>query len=189
MPWQKHYKYFKPATGLPPHVLMYAYVKDVQQDVNDIPRKLEELLDSRQMLGGVPINQITDLIITAVENGAMLRSMTRDVATIMTLVRDGGGAFAGTDAGSNRRDPTSRRRNMRLQRQYTHSLDGKSRRVPPSWKFPKLELQNLYAYWHCGDETNNIPPMKYLDKYDVDFLGKRARSTLSEHKRVMDCWV
>ena len=92
MPWQKHYRYFKPATGLPPHVLMYAYIRDVQQDVNDIPRRLEELLDSRQMLGGVPINQITDRIINAVENGAMLRSLTRDVATIMALVRDGGGA-------------------------------------------------------------------------------------------------
>ena len=27
--------------------------------------------------------------------------------------------------------------------------------------------------------------MKYLDNHDVSFLGKRARSTLSEHKNIM----
>lgn len=43
----------------------------------------------------------------------------------------------------------------------------------------------MYQYWHCGDESNNIPPMKYLEKSDVSFIGKRARITLSEITKVV----
>jgi hypothetical protein len=45
----------------------------------------------------------------------------------------------------------------------------------------------MYGYWHCGDEHNNIPPMKYLDKNDVKFIGKCANVSLSELRKVMGC--
>jgi len=58
--------------------------------------------------------------------------------------------------------------------------------VPPTWNFPsKLPLQTMYQYWHCGNDFQHTPPMKYLDNNDVKFLGKRAGTTLGETKRVM----
>lgn len=70
------------------------------------------------------------------------------------------------------------------ERKFEHP-DGKYRRVPRGWTFPKLGLQKLYVYWHCGDESKGIPPMKRLWTSDVDHIGKRARVALSEIKRVM----
>ena len=43
----------------------------------------------------------------------------------------------------------------------------------------------MYLYWHRGDEEKNIPPMKFFEKKDVDFLCKRARSNLTECRKVI----
>ena len=59
------------------------------------------------------------------------------------------------------------------------------RHVPRDWKFPKLGLQPMYAYWHCGNENDNIPPLKWLQCSDVAHVGKRSRATLAEMRRVM----
>ena len=56
---------------------------------------------------------------------------------------------------------------------------------PRTGNIPKLGLQALYGYWHCGSENYNIPPMKWLTSSDIAHLGKRAKPTLSEMKRVM----
>ena len=73
-----------------------------------------------------------------------------------------------------------------LQREYEHP-DKIYCWVPPSWKFPPLNLQPMYAYWHCGDESEIILPTKYLDKREVLFLGKCAHVSLSELRKVMLC--
>lgn len=73
----------------------------------------------------------------------------------------------------------------RLNRQYQHP-DGKMRRVPPTWSFPKLTLQPMYLYWHCGDESKQIPPAKHLLNSDVDFLGVGSRGRINELRRLME---
>ena len=40
-------------------------------------------------------------------------------------------------------------------------------------------------YWHCGDETRQIPPMKYFHNSDVEHLGKASRVRLAELRKVM----
>ena len=42
----------------------------------------------------------------------------------------------------------------------------------------------MYVYWHCGDEEGSIPPMKFLELSDVDFIT-RGKKALSEIKCVM----
>jgi hypothetical protein len=71
----------------------------------------------------------------------------------------------------------------RLHTQYKHSTDGKHGRVPSSWQFPKISLQAMYQHWHYGDASNNIPPAKYLQKSDVEYLGKAANIRLCELKK------
>ena len=39
IPWERHYKYFKPASGIPPHVMLYAYIKSLELQVQDIPNQ------------------------------------------------------------------------------------------------------------------------------------------------------
>ena len=73
---------------------------------------------------------------------------------------------------------------LRLMRQYQHS-PGVIVVCLKTWKFPKLKLQNMYAYWHVGDEALSIPPMKFLEAGDIKHLGKRATTTLAEIRKVM----
>ena len=87
----------------------------------------------------------------------------------------------GDNSGGGRPNPVTQRPFARLHRQYRHP-DGKERRVPPSWTFPsKVQLLAQYQYWHFGDASKQIPPMKYLHISDVDFLGKHARKRLNEY--------
>jgi hypothetical protein len=81
---------------------------------------------------------------------------------------------------------TTQRPFAQLHTQYKHSTDGKYRHVPSSWQFPKISLQAMYQYWHYGDAANNIPPAKYLQKSDVEYLGKAANIRLfCELKKMM----
>ena len=64
--------------------------------------------------------------------------------------------------------------------------DGKMRRVPPDWEWPKISIAHAYVYWHCGDLAKKISPMKILDK--KDFAGqwkKRGVRTEWELRRLM----
>ena len=174
MPWEGHYKYFKAATGLPPHVMMFAYLKEINQNVSNIPHTLFERIENRGMLGDLSLEQIT----RAVEQGPRLTAIANDVAALRRIVQEGSISTGGGHSTS------AARQNIRLVCEFKHG-DGKYRRVPPSWTFPSLQLQNMYLYWHCGVESLKIPPMKYFQHKDIDFLGKRASTTLCECRRVM----
>jgi hypothetical protein len=58
-------------TGLPPHVILYAYIKSLDVKIEDMPKKIEELLDRRQMAGPLSLDQIA----RAVENGSRITAM------------------------------------------------------------------------------------------------------------------
>lgn len=66
---------------------------------------------------------------------------------------------------------------------YEHD-DGEKRRVPSTWKFPMLGLEDMYTLWHCGDEENKISPMKQFSAQDVSHI-KRSKTNLSEVRSVM----
>jgi hypothetical protein len=68
MPWESHYTYFKPASGLPPHVILYAYIKGLDTKLDGLPQMIEDLLDKRQMAGPLSLDQIA----RAVENGLVM---------------------------------------------------------------------------------------------------------------------
>ena len=86
-----------------------------------------------------------DLIIIVVQNGAILRLFQRDIATIMTLVRDGRGTLAGTDARSNHKYPALRVNSVyNDNKTRTHQMERTGmRHEPASWND---------MYWHCGDK-------------------------------------
>lgn len=66
---------------------------------------------------------------------------------------------------------------------YAHD-DGVKRRVPSTFHFPMLRLEDMYVFWHCGAPEQKIPPMKFFDASDVSFL-KRSKTNLSEVRSVM----
>jgi len=66
---------------------------------------------------------------------------------------------------------------------YEHD-DGVKKRVPSTWKFPMLGLEDMYVLWHCGDVEQKISPMKLFQASDLSSL-KRAKTNLSEVRAVM----
>ncbi len=66
---------------------------------------------------------------------------------------------------------------------YEHE-DGAKRRVPSTYKFPMLGLEEMYVLWHVGDPANKISPMKLFQATDVSFI-KRSKTNLSEVRAVM----
>lgn len=184
MPWENNRNVcFKPASGLPPQTVMLAYIKGLREDakknaelIQNLPEKIGEMMDNRNMTGTLTLEQIT----RAIENGPRFQAMANDISSLRRMFAEGNVAVA-TSARRGNNTPVH---NLRLQRQYQHS-PGVYRRVPRGWNFPKLGLQGMYLYWHSGDEAKNIPPMKFLEPNDVKHLGKRSRSSLAEVRKVM----
>ena len=176
LPWEDSSKYFKDATGIPPHVTLLANVETLKQLILALPHRFNEMLDARSHHGTLSLQQI----VTAVENGPLLRSIAADITSLKTT--DFAGGRTGVNARNN--DAVTTTSNMRLFCEYKHS-DGCYRRVPKGWKFPKLPLQQMYMYWHCGNEIQNIPPMKYFAARDVAHLRGRATVKLCEIRKVM----
>lgn len=63
---------------------------------------------------------------------------------------------------------------------FLHRSDGKLRRVPPNWPFPKGSLLNVYQYWHWGDEVNHVHPIKNLQRKDLEWSNERHLKDLEE---------
>ena len=62
--------------------------------------------------------------------------------------------------------------------------NGKFRRVPPSWTFPKCGLLVAYKLWHTKDTVSGQCALKFLSFQDVNFLKDGTRR-LEEFKFLM----
>ena len=86
MPWEDNSIYFKDATGLPPHVLLYADLKRILKRQDSLPgeieNKVKKLLDERTMNGQLSLSQLT----SAAENGAMMKGLASDLAKVKRLL-------------------------------------------------------------------------------------------------------
>lgn len=150
--------------------------------VQRVCRKYEAII-KRDFGFDIKDNLSLEQIAHAVEKGPRMAAMARDLAALRNSMNHSSAVGAVTNASGGERIATQQPL-ARLHVQYKHS-DGKYRRVPPSWVFPKVGLQVMYQYWHCGDESNRIPPIKFFANSDVDFLGKTSRIRLSELRKVM----
>ena len=105
-------------------------------------------------------------ILRAIKNGPKMTAMAKDINALRRMQEEN------SNQGGDGNCRTAMRQNIRLVWEYKHKKDGKYLRVPSSWRFPTLPLQNMYLYWHCGNVKENIPPMKCFQNADVCFFGK-----------------
>ena len=172
MPWEDHYKYFAPATGIPPHIINYQYFDEIKAILKKIPDEFGAKLDARQMNGQVSLAQMKEMF----EGGELMLTTARDIKSLKqsAIAADAEGCSA----------TQSRRKTFTW---HLHP-DGMHRRVPPTWTFPMLALQHMYQLRHCGNKVKEIPPMKYFSRYDVSFPGiKSGQVRLNKVKQLMTC--
>ena len=58
MPWEDHYKYFSPATGIPPHVINYRYFEEIKSMLSKLPEEIGTQMDTRQFNGQISLDQV-----------------------------------------------------------------------------------------------------------------------------------
>lgn len=67
---------------------------------------------------------------------------------------------------------------------YVHD-DGFKRRVPSTYTFPMLSIEEMYVIWHCGMPEQKISPMRFFTPKDLSWLADRSRKNLGEVRSLM----
>ena len=178
MPWDDHYKYFSQSTGIPPHVINYQHFAEIKELIKKLPTQFEESLDARQFNGAISLPQMKELMKEA--QSEQNAAMAADIATIKKAMEDG--KLLSADSSPDEEEDPDYGKQFDL---HLHP-DGTLRKVPSDWTFPMNQLQQMYQYWHCGNQLLKICPMKYFHSSDVSFLGDSTRIRLNEVKQLME---
>ena len=62
---------------------------------------------------------------------------------------------------------------------------GKFHTVPENFVMPRMTLQTLITYWHCGSTQPSIPPLMFARSWSFPKNAKTMKVTLSQMKRVI----
>ena len=157
VPWEDGAElYFEDASGIPPHTLVLNGIKELKEVVKGILPAFDKAMNDHQMCGNLSEERMSQLVHqrdTAVLN--KLEELKRDVAELKSGGGKGGSA-EGRTPGGKQNSPY---------RWFTHH--GKMQRVPDGWQFPFCDMQTAYGWWHHGDETAGVSPMKMMVRSDM----------------------
>ena len=103
-----------PYTGLPPHVMLYSFIKNIETHVKSIPAQMEDLLDKRQM--AVPHS--LEKVMEAVEKSAVMVKISNDLASLRR--QNNSLAVSAAARQTNATTPCTYNVMAQLQRDYQH---------------------------------------------------------------------
>lgn len=168
MPWDDgNTAYFQKVTGIPPHVLLLAGQEELKRLVKALVPSMEDAMDNRTM-SGVLSEKRMQRIVESSNNELLQRIKGLEDLVRQQNAEGRSAATPGGGAGGATYD------------MFLHPSDGKLRRVPPNWTFPKGSLLNVYQYWHWGDEVSRIHPIKKLQRIDLAWSSGRHLRDLEE---------
>ena len=167
MPWEGHYKYFKiEATGLPAHATLLYGQEAIKKMIDDIPAKMNAIVEDRQMNGPVSLTEMRDVV----AKSHRLKNMETTLAEL-------GGAIKSKGASS----PQQVETNIAPRFNLFDDPDKIRRRIPAGWEFPNLKVEHMYVLWHCGNEAEQVAAVKFWECTDVQKIKtKRSKGQLSE---------
>jgi|Transcript_4726 hypothetical protein len=174
MPWDDHAIYFAEATGLMPCHVQLNNQKRMEKKIDELPSRFERLLDERQMNGPITLAQMQKLV----DRSPVVNGLVQTVNSMKVMLE---GRLPTADS------TTVNTQGARPKYDVFPHPDGKRRRIPDDWEFPKGTLQSTYVSWHCGDPARKISPIKLLDNRDFSAvkLKPRGKRTHTELKRLM----
>ena len=174
MPWEGKYRYFKQPSGISPHTLLLGHIRGLKASFEAMPAKIETMMDKSGSCG----ESLIDQIVRAVGEASQHSAMSNYIISIKQMIED---MDVARETAGNRQHQTQRGsvKHMRLLGEFKHGNDD-YRRVPSTWKFPSLSLQPMHTYWHCGNNSETLSPMKFLEPQDLVHMGTSALETLSK---------
>jgi hypothetical protein len=174
-------------TGIPPHVVQLAQLKQLQQSVASmkptILEGVEQMLDDRTINGTLSETRMRSLMVSVMEEGhSQLLMEVRRAGELLTGV-------AGQQLQTVPQIPTGTRlyKGMDDGAKTTHNLwlhKGKFRRVPPSWSFPKCNVHSAHKLWHTQNTITGQCALRFVIRSDIDFC-KDAYRRLEEFRFLM----
>ncbi|KAI2513130.1 hypothetical protein MHU86_1168 [Fragilaria crotonensis] len=163
-------------TGIPPHVVHLAQMRQLQESMATMPPMIlegvEKMLDDRTVSGTMSETRMRALMHSVVDEGQK---------QLMEEFRRTGGAS--THGPVNNTDMASIDDEAFFRhRVWMHT--GKFRRVPPLWTFPRCNVHAAYKIWHTQNTVTEQCAMFFLRPVDVDFRTD-GRRRLEEFRFLM----
>ncbi len=83
MPWDGHARFFAEASGLMPHHVQMNNEKRIELKIDNLPSKIEALLEDKQMDGPVSYAQMKKLV----ENSPAMKKMEETIARMEFMLK------------------------------------------------------------------------------------------------------
>ena len=61
---------------------------------------------------------------------------------------------------------------------------GRFHSVPEGFEVPKMTLANFITCWYCGNERDEVPPLRFVKSYDLGI--KNGKVLVSQWKKMME---
>ena len=155
-------------TGIPPHVIHLAQMKQIQESMASMPPMIlegvEKLLDDRTVNGTL--------------SEARMRAMIDESQKqLIEEIRRTGASNVGRpdNAPLDDRDTAATMNGEALVRHRVWMHKGKFRRVPPMWIVPRCNVHTAYKIWHTPNTVTGQCAMIFLRPADVDFRKDGCR--------------
>ena len=170
------YKNAPRLTGIPPHVVILNNLNGITDCVTecseDIVTKIKADLDDR-MVGGD--KHQASMVLEQVQGVHRdIRRMIENVqqrSSLLVSDSDSSGDEAEVGTGQNRR-------------QIYHWGDGRLHNVPKDFEVPNMTLGAFITCWFCGDRRDKIPPLRYIEAYDLP-KKKNAMVLVSQWRKMI----
>ena len=170
MPWDGDDSYFQKVTGIPPHIVQLSKTEELNQNIKKVIPAIERImqtqLDERAYGGTISEGRVRSIV-----EGALVETL-RPIHEGINRLEAGQGATirASPEAQQQDNDPAmARYGGMKFH-------NGKSRRVPETFRFPDSHGSNLYQQWFIGSEPLHTPPLRMIQHDDVDFIVRGVRT-------------
>ena len=160
-------------TGVPPHVVELAALEELKVTLGRLQPAIldgvEKLMDDRTMGGTLSETRMKNMIDESRQQ--FLADLDKRIPNLAQPEARNGDVESVVQ------------RNVVSEHKIWHH-NGKFRRVPPSWTFPKCGLLVAYKLWHTKDTVSGQCALKFLSFQDVNFLKDGTRR-LEEFKFLM----
>ena len=169
-PWDST-RYTPQLTGLPPHSLLLAKMKDVTKMVSRLKEELSGVfrteLNKRDVGGGM---HHASAILDEINNK---HNEVIGLMKSMATVADGKGTVETTDIFGEEAN-----KNKAPVGTMLHCYGGSLQLLPKGWKMPDMTFCQFICMWLCGDQAKGIPPFRLLKTIHLSNIVPRAKVVL-----------
>ncbi len=180
-------------TGIPPHIALLNQISSLKDKIEESTSGLVNAM--RDELNKRGIGGETFLANEVLEDVRKLHKEMGEMIIGGSHRRRGGtvGGGGGSGTFSSLPGPIVPEANAPMQieqgggrgHRTMYCWGGMLHNVPENFELPKMTLQTLISYWHCGSTQPPIPPLRYARSYDFPTKKRAMTVTLSQMKRMM----